>query len=174
MRVCVPTNNGVLTSRSFSYFHTCLKITQCVSIISRIYFAGGRILDRGGIDADQPPVWKSRLSTPITSVYFDSPTMSMYDERVKRSEGANLLRVRWYGPSRPGRDERVFLELKTHHECWIGDSSVKERVAVREGDVAGLLDYDDGERYVDTICLPMGVQYLRCTNSCLHSAKSLF
>ena len=93
-------------------------------------------------------LWTSALATSITSIYFDSPTMDMYSERLKRSEGAKLFRIRWYGPSKPLGDENVFLELKTHHECWIGDSSVKERVAIREEDVVQLLDVNNG-RYDD-------------------------
>ena len=76
--------------------------------------------------------------------------MEMYSERLRRAEGAQLFRVRWYGPRRPRGDGRVFLELKTHHECWIADSSVKERVSIREGDVGRLLDLD-GARSVGRI-----------------------
>lgn len=34
------------------------------------------------------------------------------------------------------------MELKTHHEQWIGDSNVKEQVAIKEKDVAELLELD--------------------------------
>jgi uncharacterized membrane protein YidH (DUF202 family) len=70
--------------------------------------------------------------------------MAMYAERLKRSEGAQLLRIRWYGKERPRGDEVVFMELKTHHEKWIGDKSVKERVAIREKDVRHVLDTSTG------------------------------
>ena len=50
--------------------------------------------------------------------------MDLYKERIKRSEGAKLFRVRWYG-NKPKGDEQIFLELKTHHECWINDKSGK-------------------------------------------------
>lgn len=40
--------------------------------------------------------WKS-LASPISSVYFDSENMDLYKERIKRSEGAQLFRIRWYG-----------------------------------------------------------------------------
>mmetsp|Transcript_31361 Transcript_31361/g.69501 ORF Transcript_31361/g.69501 Transcript_31361/m.69501 type:complete len:599 (-) Transcript_31361:1895-3691(-) len=70
--------------------------------------------------------------------------MHMYTERLKRNEGAQLFRIRWYGGARPRGDEPVYLELKTHHEKWIGETSVKERVAVRERDVAQFLDTGSG------------------------------
>lgn len=107
---------------------------------SLLFITGGRgseLLRGAGL-------WSSAFATPITSVYFDGPDMGMYAERLKRSEGARLFRIRWYGPNRPQGEETVFLELKTHHESWIGDASVKERVAIREEDVARLLDVSDG------------------------------
>jgi SPX domain protein involved in polyphosphate accumulation len=85
-------------------------------------------------------LWDS-LATPINSVYFDSPDMVMYAERIKRSEGAQLFRIRWYG-DKPKGDEPVFLELKTHHEKWINVKSVKERVNILERDVKIFLSDD--------------------------------
>jgi len=34
----------------------------------------------------------------------------------------------------------IFLELKTHHEKWVGEKSVKERVPIQEQDMHALLD----------------------------------
>jgi SPX domain protein involved in polyphosphate accumulation len=83
--------------------------------------------------SDGDKLW-DELATSISSVYFDSPSMDLYKERIARSEGAQLLRARWYG-SRPSGDEPVYLELKTHHEKWINTKSVKERVTIREKDM---------------------------------------
>lgn len=85
----------------------------------------------------------TELASPISSVYFDSANMDLYKERIKRSEGAQLFRVRWYGQKPKGNDQ-IFLELKTHHECWINNKSVKERVAIRERDMPKLIDTSDG------------------------------
>ena len=63
----------------------------------------------------------------------------MYKERIRRAEGAQLFRIRWYG-DKPKGDEPVFLELKTHHEKWINVKSVKERVNIREKDVCSFLN----------------------------------
>ena len=116
---------------------------------------GGRILDqratRRGSDANAMSgandLWAS-LASPISSVYFDNADMDMYKERIKRSEGAKLFRIRWYG-AKPKGDSVIFLELKTHHEKWIGDKSVKERCPIREKDVPFLIDTTTGKWSMD-------------------------
>ena len=87
-------------------------------------------------------LWSSFV-TSVSSVYFDSEDMNMYSKRLKRSEGSKLFRIRWYG-SKPRGEKNVFLELKTHHEQWIGDKSVKERCPIQEQDVFELLDRSNG------------------------------
>eukprot|EP00977_Amphora_coffeiformis_P024034 scaffold14974_cov195-Amphora_coffeaeformis.AAC.41 len=79
-------------------------------------------------------LWDSMV-TPITSVYFDAADMSMYKKRLARMEGAELLRARWYGTKMPKGDGIIYLELKTHHEKWVANKSVKERAAVQEKDM---------------------------------------
>ena len=83
-------------------------------------------------------LWNN-LATTISSVYYDSPDMSLYKERIARHEGAQLFRIRWYGDDTPKDNELVFFELKTHHEKWINTSSVKERVDIRARDVKAFL-----------------------------------
>ncbi len=85
-------------------------------------------------------IWKN-VGTQISSIYFDSPGMYLYKRRIARSEGAQLFRVRWYG-KKPRGDKVLFLELKTHHEEWIGDKSVKQRISLRERDMRVLLARD--------------------------------
>ena len=88
--------------------------------------------------SDGDKLWDA-LATRITSIYFDSADMGLYRERLKRVEGAQLLRARWYGPVRPTGDEIIFVELKTHHEKWVANKSVKERALVRERDMVPFL-----------------------------------
>jgi SPX domain protein involved in polyphosphate accumulation len=83
-------------------------------------------------------LWES-LAMPITSVYFDSADMGLYKKRIARIEGAQLLRARWYGNKMPTGDGIIFLELKTHHEKWVSNKSVKERAAVKESDMQEFL-----------------------------------
>lgn len=89
-------------------------------------------------------LWNN-FSTHISSIYFDSPELRLYHERLSRSEGARLLRARWYGEKRPKGTESLFLELKTHHEPWINDDSTKERVKIQEAQMTTLLDRNQAE-----------------------------
>lgn len=68
--------------------------------------------------------------TAITSIYYDNPdTWELYEGRLKKTEGAEAIRLRWYG----GMDtDKIFVERKTHREDWTGEKSVKARFQVRE------------------------------------------
>ena len=79
------------------------------------------------------------LATVITSIYFDSDDMALYRERIKRAEGAQLLRARWYGDKMPTGEKPIFLELKTHHEKWVAQKSVKERATIQAQDMVKFL-----------------------------------
>ena len=83
-------------------------------------------------------LWDS-LATRITSVYFDSTDMNLYKHRLARAEGAQLLRARWYGSTMPVGEKIIFLELKTHHERWVTQKSVKERASIQERDMVTFL-----------------------------------
>ncbi|KAF9149281.1 vacuolar transporter chaperone [Linnemannia schmuckeri] len=51
------------------------------------------------------------------------------DTRLEKSEGAEALRLRWYG----GMDQQqIFVERKTHREDWTGEKSVKARFPIKE------------------------------------------
>ena len=73
----------------------------------------------------------------ISSIYYDNPdTWEMYNGRLKKTEGAEAIRLRWYG----GMDtETVFIERKTHREDWTGEKSVKARFALKEKNVNAFL-----------------------------------
>ncbi len=69
----------------------------------------------------------------ITSVYYDNPeTWELYEGRLKKTEGAEAIRLRWYGGM---RTEQVFVERKTHREDWTGEQSVKARFSLKEKNV---------------------------------------
>eukprot|EP00961_Rhodomonas_salina_P294012 3934200-Rhodomonas_salina.1 len=71
----------------------------------------------------------------ISSIYFDNNQFESYHNRIEAREGARLLRVRWYGGTRkdssklplPIDEDKVFVEMKTHHESWVQMDSVKDR-----------------------------------------------
>ncbi|KAG0650844.1 Vacuolar transporter chaperone 4 [Hyphodiscus hymeniophilus] len=66
----------------------------------------------------------------ITSIYYDNPEKwDLYEGRLKKTEGAEAIRLRWYG----GMDtEQIFVERKTHREDWTGEKSVKARFGIKE------------------------------------------
>ncbi|KAL1839488.1 hypothetical protein VTJ49DRAFT_1463 [Mycothermus thermophilus] len=71
--------------------------------------------------------------TAITSIYFDNPnTWDLYEGRLKKTEGAEAIRLRWYGGM---KSETIFVERKTHREDWTGEKSVKARFSLKEKNV---------------------------------------
>lgn len=66
----------------------------------------------------------------ITPIYYDNPkTWELYEGRLKKSEGAEAIRMRWYGDV---DTETIFVERKTHREDWTGEKSVKTRFNMKE------------------------------------------
>ncbi|OEH78663.1 hypothetical protein cyc_01681 [Cyclospora cayetanensis] len=82
------------------------------------------------------PSCKTAPTQMVASVYFDSADAYCYERRIRRFEGAQLLRFRWYGSNNNGPDENIFIERKTHHESWSGLSSTKQRFVIPQRLVA--------------------------------------
>ncbi|WEW57986.1 vacuolar transporter chaperone [Emydomyces testavorans] len=73
----------------------------------------------------------------ISSIYFDNPdTWELYMGRLKKTEGAEAIRLRWYGGM---ENEQIFVERKTHREDWTGEKSVKARFPIKEKHVDAYL-----------------------------------
>lgn len=69
----------------------------------------------------------------ISSIYYDNPkTWELYTGRLKKTEGAEAIRLRWYGDM---DNETIFVERKTHREDWTGEKSVKARFTLKEKNV---------------------------------------
>ncbi|KAI1436772.1 vacuolar transporter chaperone 4 [Xylaria sp. CBS 124048] len=69
----------------------------------------------------------------ITSIYYDNPdTWDLYEGRLKKTEGAEAIRLRWYGGM---QNDTIFVERKTHREDWTGEKSVKARFSMKEKNV---------------------------------------
>ncbi|KAF9111209.1 vacuolar transporter chaperone [Mortierella sp. AM989] len=66
----------------------------------------------------------------ISSVYVDSQDFECYQGRLEKSDGAQAIRIRWYGPT-PTDNGQCFLERKVHREKWTGEQSVKERFPIK-------------------------------------------
>ncbi|KIW49802.1 hypothetical protein PV05_11448 [Exophiala xenobiotica] len=73
----------------------------------------------------------------ISSIYYDNPeTWELYTGRLKKTEGAEAIRLRWYGGM---ENETIFVERKTHREDWTGEKSVKARFTLKEKNVNAFL-----------------------------------
>lgn len=73
----------------------------------------------------------------ITSIYFDNTdTWELYEGRLKKTEGAEAIRLRWYGGM---ASDTIFIERKTHREDWTGEESVKARFKLKEKNVNSYL-----------------------------------
>ncbi|KAL2915485.1 hypothetical protein HK105_204886 [Polyrhizophydium stewartii] len=75
--------------------------------------------DKTGKDADPA----------ISSIYFDNDSFDLYLGRIEKHEGAQAVRLRWYGNM---DQNEIFVERKTHREDWTGETSVKARFAMKE------------------------------------------
>ncbi|KIK66590.1 hypothetical protein GYMLUDRAFT_93380 [Collybiopsis luxurians FD-317 M1] len=65
----------------------------------------------------------------ITSIYFDNEDLELYLGRLEKTEGAEAIRLRWYGDT---DIKTIFVERKTHREDWTGEKSVKARFPLKE------------------------------------------
>ncbi|SCU82578.1 LAME_0C01860g1_1 [Lachancea meyersii CBS 8951] len=65
----------------------------------------------------------------ITSIYYDNENLDLYYGRLRKDEGAEAHRLRWYGGM---SSDTIFVERKTHREDWTGEKSVKARFALKE------------------------------------------
>jgi len=80
----------------------------------------------------------------VSSIYFDTPQFGHYKDRVKQQEGSTLIRLRAYGLC----PTEVWVEIKTHHESWVQDQSMKQRFKIP---LSKLRDYLRGILPVDTL-----------------------
>lgn len=82
----------------------------------------------------------------ISSIYYDNPeTWELYTGRLKKTEGAEAIRLRWYGGM---ETDTIFVERKTHREDWTGEKSVKARFSLKEKNVNAFLS---GKMNVESI-----------------------
>lgn len=65
----------------------------------------------------------------ITSIYYDNKELDLYRGRLEKTEGAEAIRLRWYGGM---NSDLIFVERKTHREDWTGEKSVKARFTLKE------------------------------------------
>jgi len=80
----------------------------------------------------------------ISSIYYDNEELELYLGRLEKTEGAEAIRMRWYGDMSV---TQIFVERKTHREDWTGEKSVKARFSIKEDQLndylAGKITMDD-------------------------------
>lgn len=79
---------------------------------------------------------KENFDQAISSIYLDNDNMELYTGRIEKTEGAQAIRIRWYGSEEPNE---VFIERKIHREDWTGEISVKSRFSLKEKHVNNFL-----------------------------------
>ncbi|KAI9800175.1 MAG: vacuolar transporter chaperone [Piccolia ochrophora] len=93
----------------------------------------------------------------ISSIYYDNTrTWEMYAGRLKKTEGAEAIRLRWYGEM---DNETIFVERKTHREDWTGEKSVKARFSIKQKNVNAFLD---GKMTVESVFEKMRREGKKC------------
>ncbi|KAF2173422.1 hypothetical protein M409DRAFT_48403 [Zasmidium cellare ATCC 36951] len=81
-----------------------------------------------------------KKDSAISSIYYDNTdTWELYEGRLKKTEGAEAIRLRWYGGM---ETDTIFVERKTHREDWTGEKSVKARFSLKEKNVNAFLKGD--------------------------------
>ena len=81
-----------------------------------------------------------KKDSAISSIYYDNTdTWELYEGRLKKTEGAEAIRLRWYGGM---ESDTIFVERKTHREDWTGEKSVKARFSLKEKNVNAFLRGD--------------------------------
>eukprot|EP00049_Salpingoeca_infusionum_P009624 m.163444 g.163444 ORF g.163444 m.163444 type:complete len:1093 (-) comp14385_c1_seq1:422-3700(-) len=102
------------------------------------------ILEVNSSESIQPNFFEQdldQLHNFISSVYLDNDRFECYHRRIQLLEGAQLLRIRWYGGHSTSQQERglfpepapkqtLYVERKTHHTAESGLKSVKERFPI--------------------------------------------
>lgn len=88
--------------------------------------------DTGSSDRQDDDEEGEEVDSSISSVYFDNRDLELYLGRLEKSENAEAIRFRWYGPA---SNNEIFVERKTHKEDWTGETSVKQRFPIKEKNV---------------------------------------
>ncbi|RHZ47133.1 hypothetical protein Glove_590g17 [Diversispora epigaea] len=84
-------------------------------------------------------IYKPGSDSSVHSIYLDNNSFELYQDKVDRKPGDQLIRLRWYGKV-PAND--IYVERKVRQE----DDEIKERFAVKEKYTNALLK---GEYSVD-------------------------
>ena len=66
---------------------------------------------------------------------MDNSSFELYQDKIDRKNGEQLIRLRWYGSREHAK--KIFVEKKVRR---LGDEEVKDRVMVKEKDMSAFLN----------------------------------
>ncbi|CAG8502957.1 5740_t:CDS:2 [Dentiscutata erythropus] len=72
-------------------------------------------------------IYKPGSDPSITSLYFDNEAFELYQDKVDRKPGDQIIRLRWYGKKESTHE--IFVERKVREQ---GEEEVKDRFLIKE------------------------------------------
>jgi SPX domain protein involved in polyphosphate accumulation len=81
------------------------------------------------------------INPPITSIYLENSDLELYNAKVDKEDGAQVLRLRWYGSIKD--TNKIYIERKIQQEEDKGE--LKDRFMLKEKYIK---DFLDGRREV--------------------------
>ncbi|KAI9285628.1 VTC domain-containing protein [Umbelopsis sp. AD052] len=81
------------------------------------------------------------INPPITSIYLDNSELELYNAKVDKEDGAQVIRLRWYGSTED--TNKIYIERKVQQEEDAGE--LKDRFMLKEKYIK---DFLDGRREV--------------------------
>ncbi|CAM0139742.1 unnamed protein product [Umbelopsis sp. WA50703] len=79
------------------------------------------------------------INPPITSIYLDNSDLELYNAKVDKEDGAQVIRLRWYGSTKDTK--KIYVERKIQQEEDKGE--LKDRFMLKEKYIK---DYLDGKK----------------------------
>lgn len=68
------------------------------------------------------------VNPPITSIYLDNSDLELYNAKVDKEHGAQIIRLRWYGSAKT--TNKIYIERKVQQEEDTGE--LKDRFMLKE------------------------------------------
>jgi len=82
-------------------------------------------------------IYKPGSDSSVTSIYFDNESFELYQDKVDRKPGGQIIRLRWYGNKMNTKD--VFVERKIREQ---GENEIKDRFLIKDKFVNAFLKGD--------------------------------
>lgn len=76
------------------------------------------------------------INPPITSIYLDNSDLELYNAKVDKEDGAQVIRLRWYGSTKD--TNKIYVERKIQQEEDKGE--LKDRFMLKEKYIKDYLD----------------------------------